>query len=123
MSKKKKVIKKFCLYIQNGGDDIQKWLILSTFWKILALVWGIVSGSRHNCRIISINRGFYTCNIPRARIFQKVLKLTHFWIRCPHLRFGSIGKVFLVTFFAHYPFLPPQSFFHHPKNFLTSKNF
>ena len=34
---KKKVIKKFCLYIQNGGDDIQKWVNLSGFWKILAL--------------------------------------------------------------------------------------
>ena len=34
---KKEVNKKFCSYIQNGGDDIQKWVNLSTFWKILAL--------------------------------------------------------------------------------------
>ena len=34
---KKRSSKKLCLYIQNGGDDIQKWLNLSTFWKILAL--------------------------------------------------------------------------------------
>ena len=33
----KKIIKKSCLYIQNGGDDIQKWVDMSTFWKILAL--------------------------------------------------------------------------------------
>ena len=37
--------KKFCLYIQNanGGDVIQKWVNLSTFWKILAL--GILGSS------------------------------------------------------------------------------
>ena len=34
---KKRSSKKFCLYIQNGGHDIQKWVNLSTFWKILAL--------------------------------------------------------------------------------------
>ena len=34
---KKRSSKKLCLYIQNGGDDIRKWLNLSTFWKILAL--------------------------------------------------------------------------------------
>ena len=34
---KKTSSKKFCLYIQNGGDEIQKWVNLSTFWKILAL--------------------------------------------------------------------------------------
>ena len=28
---------KFCLYIQNGDDDIQKWANLGSFWKILAL--------------------------------------------------------------------------------------
>ena len=36
-NEQKKVIKKFCLYTQNGGDDIQKWVNLSTFWKMLAL--------------------------------------------------------------------------------------
>ena len=38
-NEQKKLIKKFCLYIQNGygGDDIQKWGNLSNFWKILAL--------------------------------------------------------------------------------------
>ena len=34
---KKRSSKKFCLYIQNGGDNIQKWVNLSSFWKILAL--------------------------------------------------------------------------------------
>ena len=34
---KKRSSKKLCLYIQNGGDGVQKWLNLSTFWKILAL--------------------------------------------------------------------------------------
>ena len=34
---KKRSSKKFWLYIQNGGDDIQKWANLSTFWKMLAL--------------------------------------------------------------------------------------
>ena len=35
----KKVMKKFIPYIQNRGDDmdIQKWVNLSNFWKILAL--------------------------------------------------------------------------------------
>ena len=37
MSDEKKGHQKFCLYIQNGGDDIQKWVNLSTLWKILAL--------------------------------------------------------------------------------------
>ena len=36
-NEQKKIVKKFCLYIQNGGDDIQKWVNLSNFWKILAL--------------------------------------------------------------------------------------
>ena len=36
-NKQKKFIKKFFLHIQNGGDDIQKWVNLSNFWKILAL--------------------------------------------------------------------------------------
>ena len=36
-NEQKKSSKKFCLYIQNGGDDIQKWVNLSNFWKILAL--------------------------------------------------------------------------------------
>ena len=58
---------------------------------------------------------------PRARIFQQVLKFTHFG--CHHLRFGCIGKIFLMTFFAHYPFFTPLKIFYHPKNFLTSKIF
>ena len=38
----KKSSKKFWLFIQNGGHDVQKWDNLSTFWKILALMgWGL----------------------------------------------------------------------------------
>ena len=34
---KKRSSKNFCLYTQNGSDDIQKWVDLRHFWKILAL--------------------------------------------------------------------------------------
>ena len=34
---KERSSKNFCLYIQNRDDDIQKWVNLSSFWKILAL--------------------------------------------------------------------------------------
>ena len=41
-NEQKKSSKKFWLFIQNGGHDVQKWDNLSTFWKILALMgWGL----------------------------------------------------------------------------------
>ena len=71
--KKKRSSKKFWLYIQNGGDDIQKWVNLSTFWKILAL------GSRmyeRNCNIISSNAYWALLHNPCQ--FDAKLNITFF---------------------------------------------